>query len=90
VSHKVKRYASELSDAQWVKVVAILPDRRGQVGQPIQHSLRTVLNAIFYALHTDCQWMNLPHEYPPCKSVYDHFRKWFVDGTWERLSRALV
>jgi transposase len=90
VSHTEKRYASELSDAQWVKLVALLPDRRGQVGRPMQHSMRTVLNAILYVLRTGCQWANLPHEYPLCKSVYYHFRKWCVDGTWERLNRALV
>jgi transposase len=90
VSHQTKRYARDLHDEQWEKLAALLPERRGQVGRPMCYALCTVLNAIFYALHTDCQWMNLPHEYPPCKSVYDHFRKWCIDGTWERLNRALV
>ena len=90
VSHREKQYASDLSDGQWEKLTGILPDRRGQVGRPMQHSLRTVLDAIFYVLRTGCQWANLPREYPPYKSVYYHFRKWCLDGTWERLNRALV
>lgn len=90
VSHKEKRYASDMSDKQWEKVAGLLPDRRGQVGRPMQHSLRTVLNAIFYVLRSGCQWTNLPKDYPPSKTIYYHFRKWCLDGTWERLNRALV
>lgn len=52
--------------------------------------LRSVVNAIFYVLRTGCQWTNLPHSYPHCKSVYYHYRKWCKDGTWARLNRALV
>lgn len=90
VSHRNTGYASDLSDAQWEKLVELLPDRRGQVGRPMQHSLRTVLNAIFYVLRTGCQWANLPRAYPPSGSVYYHYRKWCLDGTWEGLNRALV
>lgn len=90
VSHTLKRYASDLSEAQWQKLEGILPNRRGQVGRPMRHALREVVNAIFYVLRTGCQWMNLPKEYPPGKSVYYHDRKWCLDGTWERLNRGLV
>jgi putative transposase len=90
VSHKEKHYASDLSDGQWEIVVELLPDRRGRVGRPMSHSLREVLNAIFYVLRTGCQWANMPNDYPPSKSVYYHYRKWCLDGTWERLNRALV
>lgn len=56
----------------------------------MRHSLRRVLNAIFYVVRTGCQWAYLPKDYPPGKSVYYHYRKWCLDGTWERLNRALV
>jgi putative transposase len=52
--------------------------------------LRAVVNAIFYVLRTGCQWKNLPKEYPNYKSVYYHYRKWCLDGTWERMNRWLV
>ena len=52
--------------------------------------LRSVINAIFYVLRTGCQWIDLPKEYPHCKSVYYHYRKWCKDGTWSRLNRAVV
>lgn len=56
----------------------------------MRHALRTVVNAIFYVLRTGCQWANLPNDYPPSSTVYYHYRKWCLDGTWERLNRALV
>jgi putative transposase len=31
----------------------------------------------------------LPREFPPWKTVYDWFRKWRIDGTWERLNAEL-
>ena len=52
--------------------------------------VRMVLNAILYVVRTGCQWRNLPHEYPNYNSVYYHYRKWRLDGTWQRLNRALV
>jgi putative transposase len=31
----------------------------------------------------------LPREFPPWKTVYDWFRRWRIDGTWERLNATL-
>jgi putative transposase len=31
----------------------------------------------------------LPREFPPWRTVYDWFRKWRIDGTWERLNTQL-
>jgi putative transposase len=48
-----------------------------------------VMNAIFYVLVTGCQWRNLPNDYPNPNSVYYHYRKWCLDGTWQRINRAM-
>lgn len=90
MSHKTRRYASELTDKQWKVLEALLPTRSGKVGRPMTLDLRDVLNAIFYLLRTGCQWKNLPSDYPNYKSVYYHYRKWCLDGTWEQINRALV
>ena len=34
-------------------------------------------------------WRFLPQEWPPWKTIYHYFRKWRVDGTWERLHTML-
>jgi putative transposase len=31
----------------------------------------------------------LPREFPPWKTVYDCFRRWRLDGTWEPLNAEL-
>ena len=34
-------------------------------------------------------WRLLPRDFPPWKTVYDWFRRWRTDGTWERLNAEL-
>lgn len=60
-----------------------------RAGRPVALDLREVMNGIFYLLVTGCQWRNLPHEYPNPQSVYYHYRKWCLDGTWQRINRAM-
>jgi putative transposase len=31
----------------------------------------------------------LPRGFPPWKSVFHYFRRWRMDGTWERINRTL-
>lgn len=90
MSHKVRRYGSDLTNKQWRVLKSVLPDRSGQVGRPLELVLRQVVNAIFYVVGTGCQWKNLPKEYPHYKSVYYHYRKWCLNGMWEKSNRALV
>ena len=90
MSHKSKRYASDMTQEQWLYLDALLPKRTGKIGRPMTPPLRAVINAIFYVLRTGCQWSNLPNDYPNYKSVYYHYRKWCLDGTWERVNRAFV
>jgi len=47
------------------------------------------LNAIFYLLKSGCPWRLLPRDFPPRKTVYHWFRKWRIDGTFERLNLEL-
>jgi putative transposase len=47
------------------------------------------LNAVFYLLKSGCPWRLLPRDFPPWKTVYHWFRKWRLDGTFERLNMVL-
>jgi putative transposase len=53
------------------------------------HSLREILNAIFYIVRSGCAWRLLPHEFPPWKTIHHYFRTWRINGTWEQLHAAL-
>ena len=65
-----------------------MPPPKGH-GRPRIHSPREILNAIFYLLRSGCQWRMLPHDFPRWPTVYYYFRKWRIDGTWERVNRAI-
>jgi putative transposase len=52
--------------------------------------MREAVNAMLYIDKTGCQWENLPGDFPNYQSVFYHYRKWCLDGTWERVNRALV
>jgi putative transposase len=58
-------------------------------GQPRIHSLRNILDAVFYVLRRGCPWRLLPYDFPPWKSLYHSFRKWRLDGTRERIHWAV-
>jgi putative transposase len=90
VCHKRKRYTSDLSDGQWEKVRPLLPIENSGPGRPIEIDMREAVNAMLYVAKTGCQWENLPGEFPNHNSVFYHYRKWCLDGTWEAVNRALV
>jgi putative transposase len=83
-----KRYPTDLSDDEWRCIRPHLPDPTGQ-GRPRLHGLRAILDAVFYVLKSGCPWRLLPRDFPPWKTVYDWFRRWRIDGTWERLNAEL-
>ena len=83
-----ERYPSDLTDAQWEQVERFV--RGNPVGpQPVLHSRREVLNAIFYVSRTGVQWRYLPHDFPDWQSVYSYFRQWKKDGTLKLIHDVL-
>jgi putative transposase len=83
-----RRYPTDLSEKEWGLLEPYLPAPKWR-GRPRLHSPREILDAVFYVLKTGCQWRMLPREFPPWKTVFHYFRAWRVDGTWERLNRAM-
>jgi len=52
--------------------------------------MREVLNALFYQAREGCSWRAVPHDFAiPWKTVYNYFRAWADDGTWDQLVAAL-
>jgi len=83
-----RKYPTDLSDDEWRCIGPHLPEHTGQ-GRPRLHGLRAILDAVFYVLKSGCPWRLLPRGFPPWKTVYDWFRRWRIDGTWERLNSEL-
>jgi len=83
-----KPYSTGLSDAEWAYLEPYFPAPKAN-GRPRVYPLREILNAIFYVLRSGCPWRLLPHDFPPWKTVFHYFRAWRIDGTWERINRAI-
>ena len=85
-----KPYPTDLSDAEWNYIEPHMPTPKGH-GRPRIHDLREILDALFYVLlKSGCQWRLLPHDFPRWPTVYWYFRKWCLEGTWERVNRAIL
>jgi putative transposase len=81
-------YQTDLSDAEWTRLRSYLPTPKAG-GRPRTHSLRDVLDAIFYVLKSGCQWRLLPHDFPPWSTVYYHFRRFRLNGLWSLILKVL-
>ncbi|MGI8467408.1 MAG: IS5 family transposase [Pyrinomonadaceae bacterium] len=77
-------YETDLTDSQWEIIAEVLED-----GRKRQHSLQTIVNAIFYVTKTGVQWRNLPRDFPKWQLVYYYFRKWSNSGLIGKLHRIL-
>ena len=76
-------YPSDLTAAYWEQIDHHFEprDRRG-CGH--KHPKKQIVDGILYVVRTGCQWRQLPTDFPPWKTVYDHFRNWNLRGVWER------
>ena len=85
---RTNSYPSDISDAQWRLIEPYLPAARPG-GRPRKTELREVVDAIFYIVHTGCQWGYLPKDFPPKSTVWRYFDKWRHDGTLELIHDRL-
>src|SRR5918992_5577877 len=83
-----RSYSTDLTNAEWecIEPFVPAPSKRGRTKI---HGTREILNAIFYVLRSGCPWRLLPRDFPPWETVYHYFRRWRLDGTWERLNVTL-
>ena len=82
-----QRYPSDITDAQWT-VLAPLFELSSSEPARI-YPVREILNAIFYVNRTGCQWNFLPKSFPPWPAVYNQFRRWQKNGTWDTVHDTL-
>ena len=85
----------DLSDDEWDLIADLVAPfwKPGEMGRPVKHDRRAIVNAIFYVAATGCQWRRLPAVFPNWSTVHHYHVTWSRDGTWERVCdrlRALV
>jgi putative transposase len=84
-----KPYSTDLTNEEWLDVCILLPKPRGKGNRRSAQQQRELLNAIFYLVHTGCQWRELPHDFPAWQTVYGYFHDLHVAGVWETINRYL-
>jgi transposase len=88
-SRAALRYGSDLTDAEWAILEALLPPPRA-CGRKRKWPMRCIVEAIFYIMRSGCSWDMLPDSFPPFLTVYRWFARFRADGTWERINHHLV
>lgn len=58
-------------------------------GRPRSVDMRRIVNGLFYLLRSGCAWRYLPRAYEAWQTVYYSFRRWRLDGTWDRIHGQL-
>ncbi len=81
-------YPSDLTDKEWglIKHYFEPEDLRGNA---CKHDRKQVVDAIFYWAKSGVQWRMLPNDFPPWKTVYDHYSRWNKGGVWEAMLKSL-
>jgi putative transposase len=81
-------YQTDLTGEQWFLLEPLLPPPKKR-GHPRTINMREVLNSILYINRAGCQWRMLPKELIPWQTAYGYFRRFRMDGTWERIHTLL-
>ena len=81
-------YPTDLTEAQWRRLEPLIPPAKPG-GRRRTVNMREILNAIFYHVRGGASWRLLPHDLPPWGTVHYYYRRWRLDGTWQRMEEAL-
>ena len=83
------RSPSRMTDAEWAVLKPLIPPA-SPGGRPRKTDMREAMDAILFVLRTGCTWRTLDEPcFPPRSTVYNIFRKFQKDGSWEKIWRQL-
>ena len=78
-------YDSDLTDTQWESIAFLFSDMRN-----FKWPKRELVNAVLYVLINGIKWRNLPHDFPPWKTVYSFYSRAIKNGFWDEILQFLV
>ena len=83
------RAPSRMTDAEWAVLEPLIPPA-SPGGRPRKTDMREAMDAILFLLRTGCTWRTLDEPcFPPRSTVYNIFRKFQKDGSWEKIWQHL-
>ncbi|MEM6363953.1 MAG: IS5 family transposase [Planctomycetota bacterium] len=79
-----------LTDREFNAIHRLLPKQRtGKKGRPwVDH--RSVVDGILWILKTGSPWRDLPEAFGKWQTVYARFRRWNLEGLWDRIYNAVL
>ncbi|MES9510442.1 transposase [Streptomyces sp. NPDC000609] len=78
----------DLTDTQWDRLAPLLPGGK-KPGRPPIWTRRQLIDGIRFRTRTGVPWRDVPERYGPWGRVYDLFRRWQRDGTWQSILAEL-
>ncbi|MFB7288523.1 transposase [Actinacidiphila glaucinigra] len=78
----------DLTDEQWAVLEPLLPVRK-KAGRPAVWTRRQLIDGIRFRVRTGVPWRDVPEQYGSWGRVYELFRRWQRDGTWQRVFTQL-
>ena len=84
-----KAYPSDLTDAEWEILEPLIP-ALSPLAVNVKYTRREIVNGILYVLRSGCPWRLVPHDLPAWGTLYDYFRTWRDDGTWDHVQKSLL
>ena len=90
--NRVRRYPSDMTDAEWTVVRDALPVPawlEGRGGRPEGYCHRQMLDAVFYVTDNGIKWRSVPADFPAWDRVYAFFRRWRDNGLVRELHDRL-
>ena len=78
-----------LSDEQWERVAPLLPGKDGDPGRSGANN-RMFFEAVLWVARVGCPWRDLPEHFGNWNSVFQRFRRWALNGVFERVFATLA
>ena len=77
-----------LTDAQWERIAPLLPGKKGDPGRSGEDNRRS-LEGILWIVRTGAPWRDLPEYFGNWFTVWKRFRRWALNGVFEKVFKAL-
>lgn len=90
---RLRVYPSDMTDAEWAVVRAVLPVPawlEGRGGQPECYCHRQMVDAVRYLVDNGIKWRAMPADFPPWDRVYAFFARWRDRGLVRELHDRLL
>jgi transposase len=79
---------ADLTDAQWARLVPLLP-RGMKAGRPPKWTKRQLIDGIRWRIRCGTPWRDVPERYGTWQTIYGLFRRWQRAGVWAFIFKAV-